>query len=63
MFTFRERVDQLKWPSMSVLLSTSGGIYHWNIRERVPVKKYASTDRGIVSATASPDGAFVYKWY
>lgn len=42
---------------MAVLLSTSGGVYHWNVKERVPVKTFpASVKGGIVSATLSPDG-------
>jgi len=44
---------------MAVLLSTSAGIYQWNIRERVPEKRYSSSDRGIISATISPDGGFL----
>lgn len=42
---------------MAVVLTTSGGVFHWNIKELVPRKRFsASNDVGILSSAMNPDG-------
>jgi hypothetical protein len=47
---------------MAVVLSTSGGVYHWNVKERTPVRKFpACSIDGILTTTLSPDGELTSK--
>jgi hypothetical protein len=42
---------------MAVVLTTSGGVFHWNLKELVPRKRFtASNDDGILSSAMNPDG-------
>jgi hypothetical protein len=43
--------------SMAVLLTTSGGVYLWNLKELVPRKKFVSTGGdGVLCSAVSPNG-------
>ena len=45
---------------MAALLTTSGGVYDWNLKELVPRRKFvASGAEGIVCSALSPNGTDV----
>jgi hypothetical protein len=58
LFTFSSAADQInRQKSMAVLLTTSGGVYLWNLKELVPRKKFVSTGSdGVLCSAVSPNG-------